>query len=225
LGELYEDIKLCRKYNYLKALVKLLRDENLDHVLSPNHVADLITLRNFASEQMRVVKAKVNVSGIDSQLRVLRASRRPVPTDLLRLKAELQYEIEDWESYEFWEWYKSLEEIRNSPEFQKRSKSFLARQGRQYLDGILKRKPDPKRRARDKMIWAVIQTGAKGLAYCRALDARGIKGNWEGFGGYETAYKQSKRFCQLINKEKNRVARRMQKPSPTPPKVSAKSKS
>jgi hypothetical protein len=85
---------------------------------------------------MLVVKAKIEISEIDSQVRVIRESKRSIPSHLRERKAVLQDQIDDWESYEFWEWYKALEDIRNSPEFQRLAKSFLARQARQYLNRI-----------------------------------------------------------------------------------------
>lgn len=67
--------------------------------------------------------------------------------------------------------------------------------------------------SREKKIWSVIQTGAKGLQYCRELHNARLKPrrSWKEEGcpsSYPEAYRSSSRWQQRINDEKSKVRRK-----------------
>jgi len=227
-AEVYDAIKLAHRHNELHALVGLLDDKNLD-LRFPTIVADIIAFRNFAKREQLFLKAQIDLIEIDSHLRVIHQSgnsKDPRIPKLLQARVQLQQEIERWAGYEFWGWFKAIKEIWKHSQIRERLQNReLERRTEQLLKEAPQHKRQSKRATRDQHIFEIIQSGVKGLDYCRMMDERGIKGLpvWEDFPGYVKGYK-SKWKRQIIG-EKTRIAGRMKSRFPQVSQVSAETKS
>ncbi len=77
--------------------------------------------------------------------------------------------------------------------------------------------PTPVLTEHEKKIWAVIQRGSKGQAYCRELENAGVKprrtGSWKGCPGtYPAAYQEGEPWRHRIQDEKSKTRRKAKLP-------------